>query len=177
MIISTAKVIGFSLIELIITIAIASIILTLAAPSFQTALLNNRMIAQNDALINALNYARSTALTQNINSSVCPASALGSAACGSNWSTGWIIITEPAVGTSALLQIYLTGTNDPILSSNANSVLFNHLGLANTPAHFKLCDSRGGNFASSVLVSATGFIESGINIGLAVWDNSALSCP
>ncbi|MDE2300293.1 MAG: GspH/FimT family protein, partial [Burkholderiales bacterium] len=72
----------------------------------------------------------------------------------------------------------------PTLTSpnGATSVSFNSRGIAGTPAQFKLCDSRGANYARSVLVQATGLALAGQTGGLgltnaaAVW-GGALTCP
>lgn len=140
-------------------------------------LLNNRLTANTDAFVNALNYARSTALFQAVNVAVCPLGALNSTTCGGDWSAGWIIVTQPASGANTLLKSQQNLATDPTLSGNVASVVFDAHGLATTQSNFKLCDNRGGSFARSVQVLATGFVQSGNVVGQAVWDNSALSCP
>lgn len=168
---------AFTLVELLVTLMVFCIILVLALPALSTLLMNNRLKANTDLFVNALNYARNTALTQSINVMVCPLGALGSTACGSNWNSGWIVITQPASGANALLQTQQAGPKDPILSGSVSSVLFDPHGLATTQNNFTLCDNRGSAFAHSVEVLATGFIQSGATAGQAVWNNGALTCP
>lgn len=110
---------AFTLVELLITIAVAAILVSLAVPSFNTMLLNNRLTGQANAFMSALNYARAGALTQNVNVQVCPVGATGSVTCGANWSAGWIVTTVPAAGVGTLLQSYKAGPNDPLLSAVA----------------------------------------------------------
>lgn len=57
---------GFSLIELIVTIAVAAIIVTVALPSMRYTLLNNRITMKSNEFIRTLNYARSEAITRGI---------------------------------------------------------------------------------------------------------------
>ena len=168
---------GLTLIELLISITVLAILLVLTLPSFKNTLMNNRVSAQIDALANSLNYARNTALSQDINVMACPAGAVGSTTCGANWQTGWIIISQPTVGAPVLLQANFSGVNDPVLSSTAASVIFDARGIATTQANFKSCDSRGGAFAQSVRVLTTGLVQSGSVMGTAVWDGGALTCP
>ncbi len=168
---------GFTLIELMITLSVLCLLLVIAAPSFRTMILNNRLNAYSDSLVNALSYARSTALFQAMNVVVCPFSAENSITCGANWNSGWIIVTQPAAGVGTLLKSQQATPADPVLTANVVSVVFDSHGIATTQGNFKLCDDRGGAFARSVEVLATGFVQRGNTPGLAVWNNSALTCP
>ncbi len=168
---------GFTLIELLITILVFCILLVLAIPALSSLLMNNRLIAKTDMFVNSLNYARNTALGESINVVVCPFGVAQSTTCGGSWSNGWIVITQPSVGTSTLLQSQQLFSVDPVLSGNVPSVVFDPHGLTTTSGNFKFCDSRGGAFARSIEVLATGFVQSGATPGQAVWDNSALTCP
>ncbi|MBC7574140.1 MAG: GspH/FimT family pseudopilin [Herminiimonas sp.] len=173
---------GVTLVELLVAVAIGAILLSLAIPSFTTLLMNNRATAQTNALLNGLNFARSTALSKNVNVQLCPIGALSSATCGSNWATGWIVATQPVTGASTLLQSYQAGTREAKLSTvviagvAATAVQFDPRGLATTPANFKFCDGRGASAARSLQVQATGFAQSGPTQGQAIW-GGALTCP
>lgn len=160
-----------------ITLSVLCLLLVLAIPSFKNMMLNNRLRANTDGLVSALTYARSTALYQDISVVVCPLGTVGSTSCGGSWSSGWIVVTQPASGTGTLLKSQQYSSSDPTLTSNAVNVVFDAHGIATTQSNFKLCDSRGGSFATSVQVSATGFVQQGNTPGQAVWDNSALACP
>lgn len=166
---------GFTLVELLVTIAIAAIFMSLAAPSFQTMLLNNRMAAQTDELTNTLNFARNTALSQSVSVQVCPLGATNSTTCGTDWGLGWIVVSDPS-GTPVLSQSKRSKTGGPAVSATAN-VTFDARGLSTTQSNFSICDSRGTSFGRSVQVIATGFVQVGDTPGTAVWGLPALSCP
>lgn len=168
---------AFTLIELLVTLTVFCAILVLALPALSTIIMNNRLRANADLFVNALNYARNTALNESINVIVCPLGSLNSTSCGTNWNTGWIVVTQPVSGINTLLQSQQTTPADPTLSGTVASVSFDPHGLLTTQGNFTFCDSRGANFAQSIEVLATGFIQSGSTPGIAVWDNSALSCP
>lgn len=166
---------GFTLIELLVTVSIAAIVLMLAVPSFQAMLLNNRMTAQVDELTSALNYARNTALSQSVSVQVCPVGAVNSTICSTDWSLGWMVVSDPA-NTSTLLQRKQKAPGGPVIRSAAN-VFFDARGLSTTQSNFTICDSRGTSFSRSVQVVSTGFVQAGDTVGAAVWGMPALSCP
>jgi len=170
---------GFSLIELLIVMAVMAIIIVLAAPSFQTIFMNSKLSTLSDALFNSLSYARATALSEKTPVQVCPFLATNSTSCGTSWSLGWIVVTQPSTGASVLLQSYQALTTGPVLSSpnSVTAVSFSITGVASAQADFKLCDKRGSAYALSLMVMPTGFIQSGPTAGQAVWNGSTLTCP
>ena len=62
---------GFTLIELIITVALAAIIVTIGIPSFRTAILNNSRTAQVNEFVGVLNLARSEAAKRGLRVTIC----------------------------------------------------------------------------------------------------------
>ena len=168
---------GFTLIEILVTIAIAAILLALAAPSFTTMVKNNRLKAQTDGLTAALNYARNTALSQALTVEVCPIGNLNSTTCGTNWASGWIVVSDPS-GTPTLLQSHQTVAGGPTLSSSVASVLFDPRGLSTTPSSFTECDNRGATYARSVQIPfSTGLVQVGATPGQVAYGTAALTCP
>lgn len=169
---------GFTLIELLVSVVVLAILATMALPSFQNLLMNYKVAGLGQSLFNSLNYARITALNQNVGVKLCPFSAAGSNSCGSNWGLGWIVITQPTSGSALLLQANQLNSAGPVLSaSGVTDVTFNTRGLASNQSNFKICDSRGANYASSLMVLATGYTQMGSTLGKGVWNGGALSCP
>jgi type IV fimbrial biogenesis protein FimT len=168
---------GFTIIELLISIAVIAILLAITAPSFKNMIMNNRVTSVADEFTSGLNYARNTALTQNMSIITCPFGGVDSTSCGTNWQNGWSIISQPASGTPVLLSANSAGSNNPILSSTTAAVTFDAHGIATTASNFTICDSRGAAFAQSIEVLPTGFVVSGANMGVAAWDGGGLLCP
>lgn len=171
------KTLGFTLVELVVTLCVFAILLVIAIPSFRTIILNNRLATSTDLLVADLNYTRGMALNNNANVRICPFSAPNSTTCGADWTSGWIVVTQPAVGTGILLKSQQNDNSGPTINSNLSSITFDSRGLASGQSNFSFCDSRGGTFAHSVEVMTTGFIQSGDTPGQAVWNNSSLNCP
>jgi prepilin-type N-terminal cleavage/methylation domain-containing protein len=56
---------GFTLIELVIVLAVMAILVTWGFPSLTESIKNNRMVAQNNEMVAMLQYARSEAIRRN----------------------------------------------------------------------------------------------------------------
>ena len=85
---------GFSLIELLITIAIAAIITGLAAPSFKKMLDANRIQTTASALQGDLMFARTEAVKRGIWVTTCPSTDQATCSGANAWETGWIVFYD-----------------------------------------------------------------------------------
>jgi prepilin-type N-terminal cleavage/methylation domain-containing protein len=92
---------GFTMIELMVTIAVAAILVGIAVPSFQNYIQNTRSRALASDLSSALNLARAEAVTRADQVNVCPSD--DGAACGGTWADGWVVIV---VASGELLRTY-----------------------------------------------------------------------
>jgi len=92
---------GFTLIELMITLVLAAIILTLAVPGFQDIIRNNRAATQANELVTALSLARSEAVKRGARVSLCPSADQASCTGGTDWSNGWIVFLDTAANDLA----------------------------------------------------------------------------
>lgn len=91
---------GFTVLELMIAIALLAILLSVAVPSFISAIQNNRLAAQGNELITALQVARSEALKRSRPYAVCASdTSEETPTCGSSWEEGWMVVSE-AVGSA-----------------------------------------------------------------------------
>lgn len=121
---------GFTLVELMITIAIATILLSLAVPGFQSLLRNNQAAVLANELVLALNTARNEAVSRRGAVTVCT-SANGSACRGAadsdktNWHKGWAVIFSP---DNTLLRTQAAFANGTTLTSAAMSINFDASG-------------------------------------------------
>lgn len=64
---------GFTIVELMITVSLASILLAVAVPSFNQMIVGGRLTAQSNEMVAALSLARSEAIKRNANVTLCRA--------------------------------------------------------------------------------------------------------
>ncbi len=87
---------GFTLIELVVTLALAALVLGFAVPSTVHMMRTSTVISMNNDVVADLQYARSEAIKRNVPVTMC-ASTNGTAcaaANSNNWDTGWIVFVE-----------------------------------------------------------------------------------
>ena len=131
------RVAGFTLIELMVTIAIASILLLIAAPSFISFQRNSELTSLANSFIAAVNATRGEAMKVGRHAMAVPAD-------GTNWSSGWTVFvdnnsnstldaaTDRIVLEQATLASYFTASGSGSAGSSSPYVLFDASGYAKT---------------------------------------------
>lgn len=96
---------GFTLVELLVTISVAAMVLTLGVSGFQGIIRDNRVATQSARLMAALNLARSEAIKRGIQVTMCKANLsvtppqCDAGKCNSGtgdscWEKGWIVFVD-----------------------------------------------------------------------------------
>ena len=100
---------GFTLVELLISIVIVTTLLAMGIPSFKDFLKNNRLVAQSNGLVAALQLARSEAVKRGTDTVICASTNQTACTGNGDWDKGWIVFSDidrngtPNVGASAPL--------------------------------------------------------------------------
>lgn len=86
---------GYTILELMLTIAVLGVIASFAAPSFLQTIRSNRIVTDNNELITALTLARSEAIKRGSRVTMCRSANQTSCATSGGWEQGWIVFTDP----------------------------------------------------------------------------------
>jgi len=159
---------GFTLLEVLTSLAVASILLTAAVPAMQDFIIRNRMSTEVNTFVASLYLARSEAVKRLRNVSLCPVKSDGDCDSSSqDWEQGWkVYYTDPASGSEVVLQ------QNPALPSRfriiGNQSGFDYdptgqLAIPTTAGTYIFCDTGGIAQARNVVVSGEGRVRTQLN--------------
>ena len=103
---------GFTLIELVVTMAVLIVLLVLGVPEFKRMTEGNRQVAAINAIVSDLNLARTEAVKRGMVVTLC-GSTDGATCDTGNWESGWIVFTD--VNRDASID---AGAGDILISRN-----------------------------------------------------------
>lgn len=141
---------GFTLVEVMVAVAIAAVLLGIAAPSFRDATVGMRATSIANTMVGTIIQARSEAIKRNAAVTLC-ASTNGTSCNGTDWSQGWIVMcnvssTEPTIcnsaGSSTLVMSYQQAISTGWKITEASpiyTVQFQPTGMSSTSATFTVC--------------------------------------
>ena len=166
---------GFTLIELMVTVAIIAILAMLAAPSFNEAILSNKLASFANNFVASATLARGEAVKRNAAVTLCVVATDTSTTCttSGDWQQGWIVFNDinddgildvdPVAPTLRETLIYRQQalSADYKLTGSVKNIAFQSVGAGTTAAMLKLCRATptAGSQERDIKVSATGRVS------------------
>jgi len=146
------KMSGFTLIELMVTIAIVAILLTIAIPSFREMIMDNRISMRTNNFIDIIQFARSEAV-----SSGEPVTVTGTADGANEWGAG--VVVSRGADTLRILEAFQSGVT--LDSDGFNTFTFNPTGEADFMGteNLDMCDGRSGETGRRLQILGSGLIR------------------
>jgi type IV fimbrial biogenesis protein FimT len=158
---------GFTIVELMVTLALVAITTSLAAPPLYNLTLDNRRADNVNELVSQLQYARSEAITRTADVVVCP-STTGKDCEKTTWQSGWLIFADPngnaaldagepvlKVGDAIAGATFETAEFASFLRFRSNGrVMVKNA--AESSGEFTVCDDRGAEYARVVQIDLAG---------------------
>lgn len=167
---------GFTLIEVVITMAIVGIFASLAIPAFSNLIQSNRVTSGTNLLISSLHLARSEALKRANNVVLCVSTNQTSCTGGGDYAQGWIIFTDcdgdQLLGGGAvncdggpiaddaeeIIKVQDTLSGLYINNTVAGTAGFNYAGRVTGPSTFQL-GPNASDLRTDVILSRVGRIR------------------
>lgn len=159
---------GFTIIELMITLMLVAVLLTLGVPSFSNTIEQNKLSTKINDLISTLQYARSESVKTGKRITVCKSNTGTSCvAAAAGYESGWIVFEDdsPSDGNidagEQLLKVHEALDSNVTLRGNPSFVNFiSYLpsgGVTSTnPGHFVMCKDSNTAKSRAVFINTAG---------------------
>ncbi|ABX48342.1 type IV pilus biogenesis protein, putative [Shewanella baltica OS625] len=151
---------GFTLVELMVTIAVAAILLTIGVPSLTSLYEGTRSTNEIRKISDVFAFARNQAVNYGATVTVCPYAA---SPCGTDWNKGFSVYIENGGAKNVLKVIDSFNEHDVISLSGPTDkkVDFTPDGLVSVETSIIYCSNGKSDGSKSLKISTSGLIREG----------------
>ncbi len=157
---------GFTLLELMITLTVGAIVLSVGVPSFRAVIMDNRLVTQANQFVTSVSLARSAAVRYQRNATVCASAnyddPVPDCIATTDWSIGWIVWVDKDRDTvtdaNEIVSVF-EPLNDSLAFSSSGTAGFTYDSRGFSLAggdDLVLCDDRTGETGRLIRVNAVG---------------------
>lgn len=153
---------GYSLYELLMTMALIALVMTLGLPSFGGIVASHRLRTEVNALFHAVHLARKDSIMTRRAVTLCPSTDGTQCTGGYDWSAGWIRFVNvdrdepPSVDAAEPVLQYHNVTPETRIVANRRGFTLRSIELRATNGTLVVCDRAGRASARALVVSYTG---------------------
>ncbi len=172
---------GFTLVELLVTLAVASILALSVIPNLSALVAQERSTILTNTLAGALAYARSEAVTKQITVITCQSKNGSECNRSENWHNGWIVFVDKNKNKQrdndeTLLRVYSAADNGTQLTFHGSSRIRHYMkykptGQASPNGSFLICNPNIG-VGKALIMTHSGRLR----LSKIQTDGSAITC-
>lgn len=150
---------AFTLVELVVTILVATVVISIAVPSFTNLIESSKARTTRDLLVSSIHLAKEKAQTKRVDVYLCATD--DSETCSESWGGDWLVY-EDSDGSASL-------TSDDLIISNVSSktlaIVSSSEQISFTPTGhsssntFQVCDNTDNSVSYQIELSRMGRIS------------------
>lgn len=158
---------GATVLEMLVSVTIISILLSLVTPTTQHILTTNRIVADINSLSTITQRGQFSAVNEQMTVTLCPTQNYST--CTSSWSNAKMLFSDANENGQRDSNEALIATSDPLNSSNiisgiSSPVIFSASGTINQNTIIVVCPSdKNRSYASGLILSFFGRIATAID--------------